>query len=56
MNTSESMAVSVLKCYTIKVRSMYDQIQNFYSAMSDVILNVSDSLINSAISLNRFDI
>jgi len=47
------MAVPVYNFYTIKVRSTYDQIQNIYSAISDVLVSASDSLINSVISLNR---
>ena len=56
MKTSESMAVPEFNIYTIKVRLTYDQIQKKYSAISDDIDNVSDSLINSIISLNRLDI
>jgi len=50
------MAVPVFNPYTIKVRSTYDQIQNKYSAISEIILRVSDTLINSVISLKRLDI
>lgn len=56
MKTSESMAVPVYNFYTIKVRSTYVQIQNNYSAISEVILRASDTLINSVISLRRLDI
>jgi len=50
------MVVPIINFYTIKVRSTYDQIQNNYSAISDDINSVAESLINSVISLNRLDI
>jgi len=50
------MAVPEFNIYIIKVRLTYDQIQKNYSAISDDIDSVSDSLINSIISLNRLDI
>jgi len=50
------MTVPVFNCYTIKVRSIYDQTQNNNSAISEVVIRVSDSLINSVISLRRLDI
>jgi hypothetical protein len=53
MKTSESMAVPVYNFYTIKVRSTYVQIQNNYSAISEVILKASDALINAVISFLR---
>jgi hypothetical protein len=56
MKTSESIAVPEFNIYTIKARLTYDQIQKNYSAISDDIDSVSDTLINSILSLNRLDI